>query len=134
MIEAYISEVVIVIEVGDVVPNNEPLKIKWSSKASEVEDEVIGEDLYLDMKTIRTSNATTVKNLDTVPWIAGTRLKILPISSKQQMMWVITLHFFLLMMIQVFRMVFGTLTRVLVITCVGRKNFSWNPQKEFMEV
>ena len=32
------------------VPNNEPLKIKWSFKASEVEDEAIGEDLYLDVE------------------------------------------------------------------------------------
>ena len=38
-------------EAGDVVPNNEPLKIKWSSKASEVENEAIGEDLHVDVKT-----------------------------------------------------------------------------------
>ena len=43
MIEAHIVEVMVVVEVRDVVPKNEPLKIKWSSKASEVEDEVIGE-------------------------------------------------------------------------------------------
>ena len=110
MIEAHIVEIVVMVEVGDVIPNNEPLKIKWSSKASEVEDEVIGEDLYLDMKTIRTSNATTVKKLDTMPRIASTELKILPISLKQQIMWVVTLLFFLFMMIQVIRMMFGTLT------------------------
>ena len=38
------------------------------------------------------------------------------------------------MMIQVFRMMFDTLTRVLATTCAGRKNYSWNSQKEFMEV
>ena len=70
-------------EVGDVILNNEPLKIKWISKASEVEDEAIGEDLHLDVEIIRTSNATTVKNLNTMPRIAGTELKILPISLKQ---------------------------------------------------
>ena len=86
MIVAHIVEVVVVAEAGDVVPNNEPLKIKWSSKASEVEDEAIGEDLHLGEEPIRTSNATTVKNLDTMPRIAGTELKILPILSKQQMM------------------------------------------------
>ena len=73
MIEAHIVEVVV--EVGDVIPNNEPLKIKWRSKASEVEDEAIGEDLYLDVKTTRTSNATTVKNLNTMPQIASIELK-----------------------------------------------------------
>ena len=57
MIGAHIVEVVVVVEVGDVVPNNEPLKIKWSFKASEVEDGAIGKDLYLDVKTTRTSNA-----------------------------------------------------------------------------
>ena len=61
MIETHIVEVVVVAEVGDVVPNNEPLKIKWSSKASEVEDETTEEDLHLDVKITRTSNATTVK-------------------------------------------------------------------------
>ena len=60
MIEGHIIEVVVVVEVGDVVPNNEPLKIKWSSKASEIEDEAIREDLHLNVKTTRTSNATTV--------------------------------------------------------------------------
>ena len=40
MIETHI--LVVVVEIGDVVPNNEPLKIKWRSKASEVEDEAIG--------------------------------------------------------------------------------------------
>ena len=124
MIEAHILEVVVVVEVGGVVPNNEPLKIKWSSRASEVEDEAIGEDLHLNVKIIRTSNATTVKNLDTMPRITGIELKIFPISPKQQMMWVITLLFFLLMMNQVFKMIFGTLTRVLATTCAGRKNFS----------
>ena len=124
MIEAHIVEVMVVIEVGAVVPNNKPLKIKWSSKASEVKDEAIGEDLHLDVETTRTSNATTVKSLDTMPRIAGTELKILPISLKQQMMWVVTLLFFLLMMIQVFRIIFGTLTRVLATTCTGRKNLS----------
>ena len=114
-------EIVVVVEVGDMVPNSEPLKIKWRSKASEVEDEATGEDLHLDVETIRTSNATTVKNLDTMPRIAGTGLKVLPIPSKQQMMWVITLLFFLLMMIQVFIMMFGTLIRVLTTTCAGRK-------------
>ena len=64
------------------VPNNEPLKIKWSYKALEVDDEAIGENLHLDVETTRTSNATTVKNLDTMPRIAGTELKILPISPK----------------------------------------------------
>ena len=122
------------VEVGDVVSNNESLKIKWSFKASEIEDKAIGEDLHLDVETTRTSNATTVKNLDTMPRIAGTELKILPISLKQQMIWVITLLFFLLMMIEVFRMMFGTLTRVLATTCAGRKNFLWNSQKEFMKV
>ena len=48
-------------------PNNEPLKIKWSSKASEVEDEATKEYLHLDVETIRTFYATTVKNLDTMP-------------------------------------------------------------------
>ena len=132
MIEAHILEVVVA--VGDVVPNNEPLRIQWSSKASEVEDEATGEDLHLDVETTRTSNATTVKNLDTMPRIAGTELKILPILSKQQMTWVITHFFFLLMMIQVFRMMFGTLTRVLATTCAEKKNFSWNSQKELMKV
>ena len=59
-------------EARDVVPNNEPLKIKWRFKASKVEDEAIGEDLYLDVETTRTSNATTVRNLDTMPRITGT--------------------------------------------------------------
>ena len=54
MIEAHIVEVVVVVEVGDVVPNNEPLKIKCSSKASEVEDEAIGKDLHRDVETTRT--------------------------------------------------------------------------------
>ena len=72
MIEAHIIEVVVVVEVGDMVPNNEPLKIKWSSKAAEVEDEAIGKDLHLDVETTRMSNVTTVKNLDTMPQIAGT--------------------------------------------------------------
>ena len=107
-----------------VVPNNEQLKIKWSSKASEVEDETIEKDLHLDVETTRMSNTTTVKNLNTMLRIASTELKILLISPKQQMMWVITLFFFLLMMIQVFRMMFGTLTRVLATTCAGRNNFS----------
>ena len=88
MIDAHIVEVVLVVEVRDVVPNNEPLKIKWRFKASKVEDEAIGKDLHLDVKITRTSNATTVKNLDTMPRIAGTELKIL-ISLKQQMMSVI---------------------------------------------
>ena len=134
MIEAHIVEVMVAVEVGGVVPNNELIKIKWRFQASEVEDETIGEDLYLNVETIRMSNTTTVKNLDTMSQIAGIKLKILPISPKQQMMWVITLFFFLLMIIQVFRMIFGTLTRVLATTCAGRKNFSWNSQKEFMEV
>ena len=43
MIEAHIVGAVVVEEIGDVVPNNEPFKIKWNSKASEVEDEAIGE-------------------------------------------------------------------------------------------
>ena len=81
MIEAHIVEVMI--KVGDMVLNNEPLKIKWRSKVSEVKDKVIGKESYLDMKIIRMSNATTVKNLDIMPRIAGTGLKILPISSKQ---------------------------------------------------
>ena len=76
MIEAYIVEVVVVVEVGDMVLDNEPLKIKWRYKASEVEDEAIRKDLHLDVETIRTSNATTVKNLDTMPRIAGTELKL----------------------------------------------------------
>ena len=84
MIEAHIVDVVVVVEVGDVVPINEPLKIKWSSKTSEVEGEAIGEDLHLDVKITRSSNATTVKNLDIIPQIAGTELKILSISPKQQ--------------------------------------------------
>ena len=61
MIEARIVEVMVVVEVGDVVPNNEPLKIKWRSKASEVEDEAIEEDSHPDVETTRTSNVTTVK-------------------------------------------------------------------------
>jgi len=134
MIETYIVKIMVVVEVWDIVPNNESLKIKWKSKASEVEDEAIGEDSHLDVETTRTSIATTVKNLDTMPQIAGTELKILPIASKQQLMWIITLLFFLLLMIQVFRMMFGTLTPVLATTCAGRKNFSWNSQKEFMKV
>ena len=134
MIETYIVKIMVMVEVGDIVPNNESLKIKWKSKASEIEDEAIGEDSHLDVETTRTSIATTVKNLDTMPQIAGTELKILPIASKQQLMWIITLLFFLLLMIQVFRMMFGTLTPVLATTCAGRKNFSWNSQKEFMKV
>ena len=55
MIEAHIVEVVVMVEVGDVVPNNESLKIKWSSKALEVKDEAIGEDLHLGGEPIRTS-------------------------------------------------------------------------------
>ena len=39
--------VMVVAEAGDVVPNNEPLKIKWRPKALEVEDETIGEDSHL---------------------------------------------------------------------------------------
>ena len=134
MIETHIVEIVVMVEVGNMIPNNEPLKIMWRSKASEVEDEAIREDSHLDVKIIRTFNATTVKNLDTMLRIAGIELKFLSISHKQQMMWVITLLFFLLMMIQVFKMMFGTLTRVLAITCARRKKFSWNSQKEFMEV
>ena len=112
------------VEAGDIVPNNEPLKIRWSSKALEVEDEAIREDSHLDVEIKRTSNTTTVKNLDTMLRIAGTELNILPISLKQQKMWVITLLFVLLMMIQVFRMMFGILTWVLATTCVRRDNFS----------
>jgi len=54
MIEAYIVEVVVIVEVWDMVPNNESFKIKWRSKDSEAEDEEIGKDSYLDVKTIRT--------------------------------------------------------------------------------
>ena len=114
MIEAHIVEVVVMVDAGTW---SEPLKIKWSSIASEIDDKTIEKDLHLDVKTTRTSNTTTVKNLNTMPQIAGTELKILPISPKQQMMWVITLLFFFLMMIQVFRMMFGTLTRVLATIC-----------------
>ena len=85
MIEAHIVEVVVMVQAGDVVPNNEPFKIKQSSKASEVKNEAIGEDLHLDMKITRTSSATTVKNLDTMLQITGTELKILPIQPKQQL-------------------------------------------------
>ena len=59
MTEAHIVEVVIVVEVRDVVPNNKPLKIKWRSKASKVEDEAIREDSHLDIETTRMSYATT---------------------------------------------------------------------------
>ena len=50
MIKAHKVEVVVVVEVGDMVPNNEPLKIKWRPKASEDKDETIGEDLHLGVK------------------------------------------------------------------------------------
>jgi len=40
----------VVVEARDVVPYKEPLKIKWRSKASEVEDEAIGEYSHLDWK------------------------------------------------------------------------------------
>ena len=82
MIETNIVEVVVTVEVGDMFPNNDPLKIKWRSKALEVENKAIREDSHLNVKTTRTFNATTVINLNTMPRIAGTELKILPISLK----------------------------------------------------
>ena len=59
------------------VPNKEPLKIKWRSKVSKVEVEAIR-----DVETTRMSNAIIIINLDTIPRIACTELKILPISLK----------------------------------------------------
>jgi len=82
MIETNIVEVVVTVEVGDMFPNNDPLKIKWRSKALEVENKAIREDSHLDEKTTRTFNTTTIINLNTMPRIAGTELKILPISLK----------------------------------------------------
>jgi len=67
-------------------PNNEPLKIKWRSKASEVEDETIGKDSHLGVETIRNIQCYNCENLNTVSQIVGTELKILLISPKQQMM------------------------------------------------
>ena len=52
MIETHVVEVVV--EAGDMVHNNKTLKIKWRSKASKVEDEVIREYSHLDMGITRT--------------------------------------------------------------------------------
>jgi len=82
MIETNIVEVVVTVEVGDMFSNNDPLKIKWRSKALEVENKAIREDSHLVVKTTRTFNTTTIINLNTMPRIAGTELKILPISLK----------------------------------------------------
>ena len=72
MIKAHKAEVVVVIEAEDMVPNNEPLKIKWRPKASEDEDETIGEDPHMGMET-------TVTNLDTMLRVVSTRPKSKPI-------------------------------------------------------
>ena len=109
------------VESGDVVPNNESLKIKWRFKASEDEDETIREDSHLCVKTIRMFSAITVTSLGTMIQIVGTKLKSKPIYPKQQTMWVTILLFFLFIMIQVFRMILDTLTRVLATTCARRK-------------
>ena len=79
MIKAHKVEVVVVAEVRDVVPKNEPLKIKWWPKASEDEEETIGEDPHLGVKTTRMFSAITVTNLDNMLQIVGTKLKSKPI-------------------------------------------------------
>ena len=51
MTETHIVKVMVMVKAGEVVPNNEPLKIKRKSKASEVEEEAIKEDSHLGVKT-----------------------------------------------------------------------------------
>ena len=75
MIEAHIVKVVVVVEVGDMVPNNKHSKSSGNSKLQEDEDEAIGEDPHLGMKTIRMFSAVTITSLGTMLQIVGTKSK-----------------------------------------------------------
>jgi hypothetical protein len=77
MIKANSAPTVVVVEAGGVVFLNNHVKISRRLKASEVGDDEATEekeDLHMDVETLRISNATTTRSLDTMPRIVGTKM------------------------------------------------------------
>jgi hypothetical protein len=77
MIKANSAPTVVVVEAGGVVFLNNHVKISRRLKASEVGDDEATEekeDLHMDVETLRISNATTARSLDTMPRIVGTKM------------------------------------------------------------
>ena len=63
MIKAHKVEVMALVEAGDMIPNNEPLKIKWRPNASDDEDETMGEDPHRGVEITRMFSVITVISL-----------------------------------------------------------------------
>jgi hypothetical protein len=118
---------VALVEAGDVILTKDLAKVNKWIKASEVEDEKATEeekDPHIDVETPRISNAATARSLDIMPQIVGTKTMNKSMLHKQQMIFVVSLPYFSLMMIQIYNMRLCTLILAQAIICVGGEIYS----------